>query len=238
MQTMFGGSVRKGTYVTGLSDIDALLMVNQSSLVNQPPARAMEYVRDTIKSRLRQNTVGAGNLAVTGQLLRRDRDTDTARHTDEHWRHSDCRTRKHHVEQRGAPREIRREARQSQCVEGRQSSSGNQTCQGDGGLLHQPSQQKDQRLPHGSLAIDAFEDYQGPFDPKSMLTHLLGYSMEAVKNPIVDSTGQSRHVDEYLGQAGSNLRKRASTQFGQMRADVRRCKAKADFNKLFCEGNR
>ena len=38
VQTMFGGSVRKGTYVTGLADVDALLIVNQSSLVNQPPA--------------------------------------------------------------------------------------------------------------------------------------------------------------------------------------------------------
>ena len=65
VQTMFGGSVQKGTYVTGLSDVDALLIVNQSSLVNQPPARAIEYVRDTIQDRLPQNTVSAGNLAVT-----------------------------------------------------------------------------------------------------------------------------------------------------------------------------
>ena len=65
VQTMFGGSVRKGTYVTGLSDVDALLIVNLSSLVNQPPAEAIEYVRDTIQDRLRQNTVSAGNLAVT-----------------------------------------------------------------------------------------------------------------------------------------------------------------------------
>ena len=30
VQTMFGGSVRKGTYVIGLSDVDAFLIVNQS----------------------------------------------------------------------------------------------------------------------------------------------------------------------------------------------------------------
>ena len=65
VQTNFGGSVQKGTYVTGLSDVDALLIMNQSSLVNQPPARAIEYVRDNIQDRLRQNTVSAGNLAVT-----------------------------------------------------------------------------------------------------------------------------------------------------------------------------
>ena len=65
VQTMFGGSVQKGTYVTGLSDVDVLLIVNESSLVNQPPAKVITYVRDTIKRRLPQNPVSAGKLAVT-----------------------------------------------------------------------------------------------------------------------------------------------------------------------------
>ena len=38
VQTMFGGSVGKGTDVAGLSDVDALLIVNESSLVNRPPS--------------------------------------------------------------------------------------------------------------------------------------------------------------------------------------------------------
>ena len=70
-----------------------------------------------------------------------------------------------------------------------------------------------------SLAIDEFKDYQGPLEVKTMLVHLLGHSMDAVKSPITDSTGQTRYVDEYLGPADSKLRKGASTQFGQMRAD-------------------
>ena len=65
VQTMFGGSVRRGTYVTGLSDVDVLLIVNESSLVNQPPSEVIAYVRDTIGRRLRQNSVSAGDLAVT-----------------------------------------------------------------------------------------------------------------------------------------------------------------------------
>ena len=65
VQTMFGGSVRRGTYVTGLSDVDVLLMVNESSLVNQPPSEVIAYARDTVGRRLRQNSVSAGDLAVT-----------------------------------------------------------------------------------------------------------------------------------------------------------------------------
>ena len=39
VQTKFGGSVQKGTYVTGLSDIDVLLIVNQTSLRNPTPRK-------------------------------------------------------------------------------------------------------------------------------------------------------------------------------------------------------
>jgi len=88
-----------------------------------------------------------------------------------------------------------------------------------------------------SLAIDAFKDYQDPLDPKNMLIHLLGHAIDAAKSPITDSTGQSRYVDEYLGPANSRLRERASTYFGQMRGKVNRCRTRAEFNGLFCEGN-
>ena len=88
-----------------------------------------------------------------------------------------------------------------------------------------------------SLAIDAFKDCQGPLDPKSMLIHLLEHSMDAVKNPITDSTGQSRYVDDKLGRADSGPRKRASTYFGQMRGKVNSCKTRAAFNALFCIGD-
>ena len=65
VQTMFGGSVQKNTYVTGLSDVDALLIVNDSSLVNQPPAKVKKHVRDVIKQHLPNNPVRMGKLAVT-----------------------------------------------------------------------------------------------------------------------------------------------------------------------------
>ena len=65
VQTMFGGSVRRGTYVTGLSDVDVLLIVNQSSLVNRQPSEVIRYVRETIHRQFPNNRVSAGNLAVT-----------------------------------------------------------------------------------------------------------------------------------------------------------------------------
>ena len=65
VQPKFGGSVQKSTYVTGLSDVDVLLIVNQSSLKNKPPSKVVAYVGDTIQRRLPKNPVNKGKLAVT-----------------------------------------------------------------------------------------------------------------------------------------------------------------------------
>ncbi len=237
LQTMFGGSVRKGTYVTGLSDVDALLIVNQSSLVNQTPALVIEYVRDTIQNRLRQNTVSEGNLAVTVsysdgteiQILPAIRtNSGGVRIADPGSTQWSNVARPDDFAEKLAEVNTARNGRVVPIIKLAKAMA---DC-----FITRPGR-KMSGYHIESLAIDAFKDYQGPLDPKTMLVHLLEHSMEAVKNPIVDSTGQSRHVDEYLGQADSNLRKGASTQFGQMRAEVRRCKTKAEFNKLFCEGN-
>ncbi len=237
VQTMFGGSVRKGTYVTGLSDVDALLIVNQSSLVNQTPAMVIEYVRDTIQNRLRQNTISAGNLAVTVsysdgteiQILPAIRtNSGGVRIADPgstQW--SNVARPDDFAEKLGKVNRVRN----GRVIPIIKLAKAMADC-----FITRPSR-KMSGYHIESLAIDAFKDYQGSLDPKTMLVHLLEHSIEAVKNPVVDSTGQSRHVDEYLGRASSNLRKGASTQFGQMRAEVRRCRTKAEFNRLFCEGN-
>jgi hypothetical protein len=58
-----------------------------------------------------------------------------------------------------------------------------------------------------TLAVRIFKDYKGPYTPKDMLTHFFNTAPKLVGNPIVDATGQSTHVDDYLGDAGSLDRK-------------------------------
>ena len=65
LQTMFGGSIRRGTDVGGLSDVDALLMVDESSLRNQSPSDVIEYVREVVQRHVFFGTVRSGKLAVT-----------------------------------------------------------------------------------------------------------------------------------------------------------------------------
>ena len=213
VQTKFGGSVQKGTYVTGLSDVDVLLIVNQSSLVNKPPSKVIAYVRDTIQLRLPKNTVRAGKLAMT------------ISYADTKW------SSVVHPE-RFAERLIKvNNARGGRVVPVIKLAKAMADC-----FIKDPNR-KISGYHMESLAIDAFKGYEGELSSRSMLVHFLGYSVKAAMSPIADSTGQSRYVDQYLGPADSQLRRGASTQFGQMRGKVNSCRTKEEFNRLFCEGN-
>ncbi len=237
VQTIFGGSVRRNTYVTGLSDVDVLLVVNQSSLANQPPARVIDYVRDTIQRRLNQNPVTAGNLAVTVgysgaveiQVLPAIR-TSTggiriAEPGSTRW------SNVVHPERFAEKLSEVNHARNGRVVPVIKLAKAMADCF----ITRQDWKIRGYHLE--SLAIDAFRNYQSAQDPKAMLTRLLTHSMTAVMQPITNTTGQSRYVDEYLGPPDSRARRRASTHLGQMRGRVNSCTTKAEFNSLFCEGN-
>ena len=235
-QTRFGGSVQKCTYVTGLSDVDVLLIVNQSSLRNKPPSKAIAYVRDTIQQRLPKNAVTAGKLAVTVsyadkteiQILPAIRTADGFRIAEfgsTKWSnvvHPD----------RFADRLIKvNNANGGRVVPTIKLAKAMADC------FMKDSSSKLSGYHMESLAIVAFAGYEGELDPRSMLVHFLGHSIKAVRTPIKDPTGQTTYVDGYLGQANSPARKRASTHFGQIRGRVKSCRTRGEFDALFSERN-
>lgn len=237
VQTMFGGSVRRGTDMAGLSDVDALLIVDESSLRNQSPSDVIEYVRQIVQNQSffgRFNTVAAGNLAVTVnysdgteiQLLPAIRTSSGGVRIAEPGS-----TRWSNV--------VRPEVFAEELSAVNRANHGRVTptvklakAIADCHITRQARKISGYHME--SLAIDAFRNYQGALGPQPMLDHLLTYSITAVMRPIVDSTGQSRHVDGYLGRAQSRRREGARTHFGQMRGKVRRCVTRAQFNALFC----
>ena len=54
-----------------------------------------------------------------------------------------------------------------------------------------------------SLAVNIFKNYSGSKTPKIMLSHFFEHASSLVLSPIKDSTGQSVHVDEYMGKENS-----------------------------------
>ncbi len=237
VQTMYGGSVQRGTYVTGLSDVDVLLIVNQSSLLNQSPSRVIQQVRRTIGGRLPNNPVRAGNLAVTVgypdgieiQMLPAIRTNSGGIRIAEPGR-TDWSNAVHPENFARRLAEVN-EANNGRLVQVIKLVKAMANCH-----IRRPSR-KFSGYHLESLAIRAFRNYRGTQDPKAMLSHFLSHSVTAVNSPIADTTGQSGYVDEYLGPANSRIRNRASTYFPQMRAKVNSCTSRAKFNALFCEGN-
>ena len=237
VQTMYGGSVQRGTYVTGLSDVDVLLIVNQSSLLNQSPARVIQQVRRTVKGRLPNNPVKAGNLAVTVgyasgieiQVLPAIRTNSGGVRIAEPG--STSWSNVVHLENFSRRLAEVNDANNGRVVQVIKLAKALANCH------IRRSSRKFSGYHLESLAIPAFRNYRGSQDPKSMLNHFLSHSVTAVRSPIADTTGQSGYVDDYLGPANSRLRNRASTYFSQMRANVNSCSTRARFNALFCQGN-
>jgi hypothetical protein len=67
-----------------------------------------------------------------------------------------------------------------------------------------------------SLAIAAFRGYDGPQTLSKMLPHLFKQIPELLLQPIKDKTGQSVHVDTYLGANKSLARRDASHVFERL----------------------
>ena len=236
VQTKFGGSVQKGTYVTGLSDVDVLLTVNQSSLKDKPPSKVIAYVQDTIQQRLPKNPVRAGKLAVTVsyadkteiQILPAIRTTDGFRIAEPGSTNWSNVVHPERFAERLIEVNNRRGGRVVPIIKLAKAMAD---------CFIKDSGRKISGYHMESLAIDAFTGYEGKLDSRSMLVHFLGHSIRAVMTPIKDPTGQTRYVDGYLGQADSEPRKRASTHIGQMRGKVNSCRTRAEFDDLFCQGS-
>ena len=232
IRTLFGGSTSKHTAVNGLSDVDVLVIINDSSLSGRSPRDVIQLMAERIKQRLPQTRVTAGDMAVTVkysdgteiQVLPAIRTKSGVRVADpEANRWSNV----VHPE-----RFARKLTRVNQANNGEVIPTVKLV---KGMAAHTIRSDRDKISGYHleSLAIEAFRNYHGPYDLKSMVRHYVTYSSEAVRKPITDPTGQSRHVDEYMGPAGSRRRQKASNTFRTMQRRLDECKTKGDFDNLF-----
>ena len=76
-----------------------------------------------------------------------------------------------------------------------------------------------------SLAIAAFRSYDGTKTTAAMLPVFFEKARELVLSPISDSTGQSVHVDGYLGSANSVPRQAASHLLNRIAKRMRNASA-------------
>jgi hypothetical protein len=212
----FGGSIAKHTYVDGLSDVDSLLFLSGDDISSMSPAELRAKVETVLNERLAKGEISgirAGNLAVTvsykdGSEIQlvpareaSDGKAEISSADGSSWKA---------IEPRSFARTLTK-------VNQDQSGAVVPAIKLAKGII--AGLPPDSRLSGyhtEALAVAAFTGYTGSRTPREMLTHLFSSAAQAVKRPIADSTGQSRHIDESLGAAGSTERENVSRQLGQI----------------------
>ena len=211
-RVLFGGSISKHTYVDGMSDIDALVVLRDASL---DPDEAKKSIHDAIANQASSRDISEiriGKLAVTIeygdgseiQLLPA-------------------------IEARGklsisSPDgqawddiEPRLFTSRLTSINQRQNNMVVPTIKLAKVILN--SELRD-NAPGGyhveALAVRAFQDYTGRHTPKRMLIHQFNSASQDVLTRVQDVTGQSRYVDASLGNPYSAARANLSRELSSL----------------------
>jgi hypothetical protein len=202
---ILGGSLRKRTYVDGISDIDTLLILRDPKLKSLSPQEVLTYFERKVGEGLTDWEASRGTLAITLRkegmeiqvlpAVRERGKTHIPSARGDHW--SD-------INPEGFFRKL---------------TETNQKLGGKVVPVIKLAKIINSQQPEGlqltgyhveSLAIESFKAYSGLLNPKAMLEHFFDTSRALVLSPIRDKTGQSVHVDAYLGAANSKNRKEVS----------------------------
>jgi Second Messenger Oligonucleotide or Dinucleotide Synthetase domain len=213
---LFGGSVAKHTYIDGLSDVDALVVIDAA---DASPDRLVERLRTSLSQRLTTGDVAdisAGRLAVTVryndgteiQLLpavERDGRTSIASEDGREW-------------QQIRPHKFAQKLTQVNQANGQQVVPVVKLAKAV--LQNLPEAQQLSGYHIEAIAVDAFRSYDGRRDRASMLVHLIRHAQNAVLRPTGDITGQSVQIDQHLGAPNSDARHNVSVALGRMASQL------------------
>jgi hypothetical protein len=220
----FGGSVRKHTFVDGISDVDTLLILRDPALRTKTPQKVLDYFERKLRKELPEWEVSRGKLAITLRkeglevqvlpAIRADGVTRIPAARGDRWS------------------EINPEAFFNKLTDTNSRYGGKVVPVIKLAKIINDRQPEPLQLTGyhiESLAIEAFKGYTGVLNPKGMLVHLFDRARTLVLSPIKDRTGQSVHVDDYLGPANSEDRKAVSAVLDRVsrrmkNADVLRSK--------------
>lgn len=200
--TIFGGSVRKRTYVEGISDVDALIILRDPTLRAQSPQQVLEYFEQKLREKLSGWEISRGRLSIALRkagleiqilpAVKEDGKTHIPSARTDRWSEI-------------APEAFFRKLTETNAKYGGKVVPVIKLAK----IIN--SQQPESLQLTGyhleSLAIESFKSYPGLLNPKAMLEHFFEQSRSLVLAPIKDKTGQSVHVDSYLGATNSSARK-------------------------------
>lgn len=197
----FGGSVGKHTYVDGMSDIDTLVLLNNSELEGKSPPEVKKYFSDCLKQRLPNTAIREGKLAVTVTFKDAEIQLLPAVKAGSAFKISDA---------EGTSWTSVRPREFSDALTRANARTGGRLVPvvklAKSIISRFPEDQQLSGYHVESLALKVFEGYDGRKTTKAMIQYFLQEAPKYVRNTMPDPTGQSAHVDEYLGSANSPKR--------------------------------
>jgi hypothetical protein len=213
---LFGGSVSKNTYLNGISDVDALVLVDRTDLQGKRPKDLQRVLADGLRDRYGRDAVTIGQLAVTLnrkdtviQLLPALRDGKKFKISSQDGKSWS------QIDPAGFASALTKankamDGKLVPCIKLAKAI-----------IATLPEQRQLTGYHTESLAIQVFKKYDGPKTPKAMLRYFFEKAPEHIRQPIKDSSGQSVHVDEYLGAANSLERRIAADALGRIARKIR-----------------
>ena len=201
-QFRFGGSVAKHTYVDGLSDIDALVILGKKDIAGESPKEVLDSFHDLLSKRLTSDDVAdveKGRMAVTVtyrdgteiQLLptlRFGSRVAIPNASKNDWKETN-------------PKAFQKElTRVNERLNGRLVPSIKLV---KSIVANLPEQQRLSGYHTEALCLESMAGYRGASSVKDLVLHALDYSAKRVLRPVGDVTGQSRAIDSDLGKANS-----------------------------------
>ena len=202
---LFGGSVAKHTYVDGLSDVDALVVLDSAVHGQDSPQQLIDRFASILRTKLTKakiETIEKGQMAVTVtyrdgteiQLLpalQREGQISVPHAAANAWKAVD-------------PAAFRDKLT---AANDRLSKMLVPTIKlFKAAIAGLPEQQRVSGYHAETLCASALENYSGPSSFRHMLIHAFELGAKKVLSPIADITNQSRNVDADLGPADSAQR--------------------------------
>ena len=199
----FGGSIAKHTYVDGISDVDCLVTLNSSELSNKSPEEVKNYFSSLLQKRFPKTEVTVGKLAITLKFSDVEIQLLPALKYDSG-------VKIQAANHNGWSKIIKPKlfAEKITDINYKHNNKVVPIIKLAKYIISKNSPETQQLSGYHieSLAIEAFNEYSGANKSKEMLKHFFEKSSEHIRHKITDSTGQSRHVDDYLGENNSDER--------------------------------
>lgn len=215
---LFGGSVAKQTYVDGLSDIDSLIILNKAELENKTPNEVKQYFAARLKERFPQTDMQVGKLAITLKFSDAEIQLLPAVKSGESLKIAD---RTGQGWARIRPKAFSEKLSEVNKNVGMKVVPVVKLAKAI--ISNLPEKHQISGYHAESIALNAFKAYNDVVKPKEMLNYFFSEASRIVKQPIRDSTGQSIHVDEYLGSANSLDRRIVSDAFNRVSRRLKKC---------------